>query len=736
MKVLAEASKPIARRVAAGIGLLVGLPALVLTFVNLDLTASELIRAAIVTGLAIVPAGYLVTRGLGLSRTVLPSGMRFAFACLVGYPISAAAFYFLSVLRLQVLFPVAIAGAAVAALVLKIGGIKAMGLNGPRDAALRVFRWLGSRNWLLFALLALILLATTRGNRAFVPVEGRLAYNHEVWDQLVRQSFYWEMLRAIPPQELPTVAGLPFLPYHILSYMLGVMFAKYGGIGVITIYHAIMPLVHLSLLVGALYIAVRARTENSHAAAASLVTVFFISNTLEVHFRYRLLSARVPLEYFLRSMSGASGMVVGATIVCLLMLYAQARRQEASERPGRRLLYLAAVLVGLLYGFKAQVFLLLGSACFLALLILFLRDRRAELLWAGAISALTFALVYLSWRSDAYYSSFAFSPGLFADMVYRRLRQEPHPFFSEILLSAFRSLPDNLGWFAATAFGMWRVLHFSLLVPLYALWQARSHRSTRLADVLLCLTLPIALFMGYGLGTVAADFDVSANSVIQAVVPLSLVTPVINVVVFVALLDRLSWLRGNGGKLVLFGALLMSACLLPILLETPAHRTQDNLIVLTPDEQGALIYLREKTPLDAVVINARTESAPEFMDPEFRESIIGQRTWLNRYAVVSGLTGRRSVLENYSQKIDPEWNRETDIRTLFATADAEEAETILDRYSVDYVLEYSGLPLKFPAEEADLHVVYDSSDVRILAVGEPSGESLPEGPLYAPSGLR
>jgi uncharacterized membrane protein len=86
--------------------------------------------------------------------------------------------------------------------------------------------------------------------------------------------------------------------------------------------------------------------------------------------------------------------------------------------------------------------------------------------------------------------------------------------------------------------------------------------------------------------------------------------------------------------------------------------------------------------------------------------------------------------------IDKEWDREEDIRTLFSTADAAEAKVILDRYAVDYILEYAGLQLKFPKAEANLHLVYVSGDVRIYQVGERLGESLPEGPLYSPSGLR
>ena len=726
------------KHVKTGLGLLVGMSAFALAFRNLDLRGSELLRGAAVTAFVILPTGYLLTRSVG--RGLVARGERFVLACVVGYPVTAATYYFLSVLKLQAIFAVILVGTVCAACVLQARNIKALRLGDVREVATRLMHWLGSFNWLLFALLGLILLTTTRGYRAFVPVEGGLAYDHVRRDHLFHLSNCWEMLRGIPPQELPAVAGIPFAHYHVFSYILGVLLVKYGGLGVITVHHAIMPLFHFSLLAGAVYIAVRARTRSPHVAAASLVGLFFISYPLGMLLENRLIWGDVPLTYLLRSVTAVGGMVVWPTIFCLLVLYDRARREQDSSSSAVGLLYLSAVLVGLSYLFKAEVFLPLGVAYGLALLLLFLRERSPVLVGAAVVTVLTFGLLYFSWQTDWTFAELRFVPGLFArEYVFAGLKRDPIPFF-QTLLAAFQAIPGGWGWIVATPFGLWRVLHFSLLVPAYFVYQMRSLRSIGLADAVLCLSLPVMLLMAYVLGSRNLYGRTNTNIVRQALYAMSLLAVVLDVVVAAALLDRCKRMTGDGGRIILAGTLVTALALSPVLLQpwssAIADVGVDHLIVLSPGEQGALSYLRQETALDSVVISDRTDSLPVFSDSAFRESIMGRRLVLNGWAIVSGLAGRRSVLEYYDPVTDPQWDREADIRTFFSTTDVAEAVTILDRYGVNYILEYAQLPLQFALAEADVHLVYDSGDVRVYQIGEPSGGEAPEGPLYAPPGLR
>jgi hypothetical protein len=116
-----------------------------------------------------------------------------------------------------------------------------------------------------------------------------------------------------------------------------------------------------------------------------------------------------------------------------------------------------------------------------------------------------------------------------------------------------------------------------------------------------------------------------------------------------------------------------------------------------------LLYLRNLTPLDAVVVSARGDGVP------------GPTPRLNYHPVVAGLAGRRAVLEYFWREVDPSVDRVRAIRRLFATPDAQEGEGILRRFRVTHVLEYSGRPLSF--ESPELVTVYRRGDVRVYRFG-------------------
>ena len=70
-----------------------------------------------------------------------------------------------------------------------------------------------------------------------------------------------------------------------------------------------------------------------------------------------------------------------------------------------------------------------------------------------------------------------------------------------------------------------------------------------------------------------------------------------------------------------------------------------------------------------------------------------------------------AVAPYYQTEIDPNHDREGDIRRLFSTTHASAAHRILRRYRVDYVMESAELPLRFPKDA--LTTAFESGRFRI-----------------------
>jgi hypothetical protein len=616
------------------------------------LSLSEAIRAASFLALSILPIGYRLLDGC-----VLAPGERLTLAGLVGLPFLAAAYYLASLLGVASLFPLVILAAAV-------------------DAGLRLARRGGLRECLqgfsidgpALALLGIILVAALFDRGPFVAEPPGLGYRYVHRDDLIQQSFLWEMLRGVPPRETPTAAGIPFTPYHILPYMSGILLSRYARIPVPTVHHLVVPALHLALFCGAAYLGASTLTLSPTLAGASLVGLFFVSNGF-LRFRGHYWPAALNVFQVAETNSGI--LVAVATVLVLLVLYDRAR--DLGE-PSRRFLLLSAAVAGLTYFFKAQVFLFFGPAYVLTLLVWSVLRRSRELIVAAGLATTVAILLFVSWRAPTHYGALSFLPG--------RLAAEMG------IASTFAWVPFGLGALPASAVAWWQSLDYPVALPLCLLWRFARPRRMALAEGVLSLALAGAFVMVSGVlvseyqgvaGTLAAR---EATYVFWPLVKLA------DLVTFGALLQ--SSMR-HGARVMLVGALGLAAWfsfyLVPI---------ETAVLHLSPGEVGALSYLRNETPFDSVVIHARGEA----LEGAF-----------NRYPVVSGLAGRRCVLEYLRSGIDPDHNRRQDIRRLFLTTNPAVGRQILDRYEVDYVLEYAPKRLQFSSPQ--LRRVYETSDVSI-----------------------
>lgn len=658
----------------------------------LGLTAAQLLIGAAVLALAILPWGTLLTRGL--TPGLLWRGERVALAALVGYPVACALFYLLCRAGWPALFLPASALAGLAALALGCRG----GETSPRadpDARARP-------HWSLALFVPLALFTMMRWNRAFSPVEGGLAYDHSV-DHSLHMSFYWELLRGVPPKEVPVAGGIPFPAYHFLAFMPGLLLLQSTELAMTSVSHVLSPLLKLLLLVPAVYLTVRVRTGDGRTATAVLPALFCAAYAFESAFNERFVVGPSPHYDLVRNEAAGGGLVVWASIACLLVLHDRARRQED---PGAdRLLLLASLLAGLSYAFKAQLFLLFGGAYALVLVVDFLRGRSREPLKNLLVMASAFAaLLWLS-RGAGSFATVEWRPGLFAELyIYPNLRRDPSA-LSQALRSVFESFPAGFGYLLAVTFAMMRIVAFSPLVPAFLLSAARRAKTLELADRVAALAFVLALPMGYGLSIVSFYKATSPFEFRQAAHGLAFLGVLIDVVALRALLGR----RGrDAGAWVLGAATLAAAAAAPTLVQERHFVPARSGIVLSPDEQCALLFLREQTPIDALVVSARTGL---------------QR--LNHQAVVSGFAGRRAVLEVFEKEVDWDNDRERDIRRLFSTEDAQLAQRILERYRVDYVLESPALPLQ--ARPELLRLVHQRGGHRVFRI-----ERSPDAPPAPP----
>ncbi|HLA78191.1 MAG TPA: hypothetical protein VJU18_11480 [Vicinamibacteria bacterium] len=693
------------QRWGRGLALAAGLALLVWTLRRLGLSAAAAVSALAVLGLALWPPGVLLARML--PRDQLRPGERVVLAFLLGYPTFSALYWFAAGLGIRAFYP---------AFLLALAGVAAVVTwrdrhpSAGKDSA----EHRGRPHWSLPVLVPLALLLALRGATPFVALgDGTLRYDHSM-DHSIHQAFYWELLRDTPPAEIPALAGVPFPRYHLLGFMPGLLLADLAGLQVSTVYHLASPLLRLTLLMGALYLVVRVRTGHGRLATATIPAVILVSHALALWLDGRFLENTTPLYFFIRSESGGAGLVVWATVAALTSLHD--RRQGTG-----RALDLAAILAGLAFSFKAQIFALLGVSFAVVLVDRALRTRSRAYPRALLLMGLVVLALLASWQASGHLGRIHFTPGALAQhYVYPVLAGDPSALVRERILGLLRDAPYGLGWMVATPLALWRMTAFSPLVLLFVLRSLGRFGSVGLTDGWNALAFPVALLWGSVASSRDLNGDLTPYETLQAAACLPLIAAVANVLVLAALARRwreapappapghethsLRTPRVDAAGVVLWSVLLASAMAWWAIVSRPPFVPARTGISIRPDEQCALVFLREATPFDAVVASNRTDSLPELQ---------GTRKRFNHQAVVAGLAGRRSVLEYYGKDADPERNRQRALRRLFSTRDPGEARQILERFGVDYLIEYAGHPLRFPIEGWEL--AFARGGVRVYA---------------------
>jgi len=530
--------------------------------------------------------------------------------------------------------------------------------------------------------LGAVFLMACRGAAPFQATSALgVTYPH-VQDDMANLGIAWELLRGVPPREFPFAAGLPFPPYHVFSYLAGRLLASRGIVDVLTGHHAVQPMLHLALLVFGIGLATLRATGSRSLATATLVTVFFVDDPLA---RWLGLTQTSIYRLLLSSESQAGGLVVWAALVALLAIHERVRDVSPAGSGARRWLALAALLGGLAYGFKAQTFLVLMPGLLIALAVTAYRRRSIGYLAAGAGAVLPALVLIASWRAPTRMGSLM--------LVGPEAATAGHAIL----------------WLARRMHAFWEAAGCPVLAVVFVADRLRRIRSVQLLDGFLLASVAVAGLMFCFLRVSEVGYGQWSDLALrEGVVPLRVAASAIGVVVLARLLARLGW---NGPRAALVVALLAAAAFLPEqLARPPVERAQT--LLLCPGEAEALAFLRDSTPLDAVVAHVRSDSVESAPD-----------RFLNQFPVVAALGGRRVVLEYFGRRVDPSQNRAVDLRLLFRTRDAAEARAILLRYGVRYVLEYSRHRMRCQLPE--LASAYAAGDVRVLEFRPAPGAAPP-----------
>ncbi len=651
----------------AGGGLL-----LLLTFRSAGLSPLTAVGTSFFFAAVLLPVGFLATARLRSEDLSL--GERALLAAVVGYVLSALLVFFAGIAGLDaIVLPSLLALGPVALLV---------GWRTRRASAHRLDR---AAHWTLPLVLPVVVMAVVWGDAPWA-MRGATASYARGPDHLLHTSFYWELLRGVPPREIPTAAGVPFPRYHILGYLPGLLAVRARLVDPETLSHAVAPLFRLALFLGAVHVVLRLRTGDARKAVAVLALCTIPALCAEGLLARHIVGARWPaLVYVFWGESGGSALLVWAAVFLLLVYH------DRDPRRAPWALLVASLLAGSSYGIKAHVFLIFGGAYFLALFLHALRERTFRSLGLVALGVSVVLALVLAWAPEGRFGYPHLSPGAFVRAhVLPSMEKVKEGLLADVLARLRGAGPEPVRDAFLTAVGVWRIALFSPVVPLFAARTLRRWRQAPLADLTTALVFPVALAMFGLLGVAGMDGDVSAPFFAQMGYGVSLVSAVVSAAWLHDALNR--WVFRTASPSALMLMVLVVCLAVAPWLPPPPRRSGPRL---GTDALRALAFLRRATPLDAVVMGHLGAPGP--------------------YPVVAGLSGRRSVLEYYGGVVDPAHDRPGDIELFYRTSHEETAFAILSRYGVDYVLERKEQPLAFRKDR--LEPAFESDAVRVYATG-------------------
>ncbi len=632
---------------------------------GVTLHASNLMKFAAFKAFFVYPFGYIFFRIIRLKfdrpgETVYD---RFAFTMTIGYVISAYVCYLINCTSVKWLFPVL---SSVLFVFLLLDGVTRRGDWTGRWK--RNFAGIWTELDTVACLLVTLLMYRDIINGCYLTnkVVGDVLYHQFMSDNNFHMGMIYEAFRHIPFEQYPLMAGKPMFQYHFMGSFLSWMAANYAHADVMNVFHLYHPAFNKALGAIMLLCLCRRLGGRKEYSYIGFILLFFMG--LIPYDVIRFLRLSNPSIYYVFEMNMDFPVTVSMPILYSIF-YLFLARTDGDKKPS----WIAAgLLAGSLLLFKANFMMLAFPSLMATACISLLRSEDRKAAFACIVSGLACFIVGFAilsqYMPEANGVKLQF--GAYANYLYLK-----YFCFAEPGLRLLNKLPKPVLWvMSASVFPL--LNNCGVIIPPALVFYASNLKNffrdhIKVFSLFLYLTIVFAyLFVTSG------DYYLNIPKNLPTFVYTSSVIPAIcGLRIIVDRINASGVLKGGARKAV--AAVVIVLCVLSVGLSTykaMKPRGSYNFHVRRSRIE-AWEWLREKTPLDSVVISNRHVRTAE--------NLFG---------------GRRTVLEaDWSSWKFPDDFKEriTDMRVLFATEDVDIAKKVLKKYKVTHVIAMGGQKFKF-----------------------------------------
>jgi len=439
--------------------------------------------------------------------------------------------------------------------------------------------------WVLWLTLGFVLLWSYQIGIVQVRSDGVAVLPYR--DHRLHATFVAELLRHMPMESMPCLAGAKKWAYHHMPDVWAAMMARFTGASANQAYMYI-ALVMRYIFVGlGIYLAL-VRRFGRLGAAAGLVFALGISGVPGVSFLSYQFTA-----YLQDSYPTAFGIVA----VCLT-LYAVCVTNKQHYRPG---LLLAAMMSVLLLWHKANFALVVAPAVSILIAVTLLRKNKRDYTWllVCAVVQMTLTILrYVDLSSADVHLTFVFNG---VNYMYTWWKTLDLPQVLSSWKQPIEQLPILLRWpiiYLSCATITFHIGLISFLFLLTRLWRKSGAKISRRGDL---LTLMILIAAGIGFVVLPvqkdADYNVSAHIgfLVEALL-LSMLGPV--------LLNAVSRVPAYAHRVAMPAVFMMVLMLVGVTvrLQSMNHSQVAPEDLLSPSTYAAYQYIQANSPEDAVVL--------------------------------------------------------------------------------------------------------------------------------------
>ena len=538
----------------------------------------------------------------------------------------------------------------------------------------------GSISLVAIILVVIVAFALLIGTSGTLYKDGMRFYQANAYDSVAQLSMVEELSKN-PPHEFPFYSGLSFRGYYVGSFYWRALIQKISGLNSVDLFFRYCPLILFPLIIMMVFVSIKKITGSKHVALLATFLIFLMSDLSWV---FPIVDRLLPfkgidtvnfsgslLRWIMFNPPFAHGVLVFFT-GCYFLKHSS--EEKDSQGPSWIPMFLAGMLLGSLFEYKAFIWATVFPALFLVSIKEYFFERKTRLLKITLIAGIFSVISFFRVSSSGTLSLFRFSLG------HRTLSLFFLIGVLGIKIIGFQKIYQSLKkWKTRETIHLFLIIAMTLSFILTNILVFESDYSGATYNFFAIFLLCISLFAAESL----IDFTKNAKFLLKKAIFL---------IIFVI---------GIGSTAFSFLAYF------------PEYSKYK---VVSRDSLAAMDYIKKNSQENAVVlhstdtrywISAKTHKKIR-PDTEGRDSF------------VSALTARRAVLDcswhMAMGAFSPEVNRrKNEVRLFFRTKNRKQAKDILNKYNVSYVLVDHGKDLNFETREI-LKKVFDNKKASVYEV--------------------